>query len=348
MNKLDNTDKTGGYPLVMDDFRWLQDAYLSGFTGLTKFIHDYSSGGVTLNFMLLCNDLDLVIDASNSWTFPETYCVISGEIYKIPATVLSSSPASGEYYTVSIVTSYDSNGTKTFDDGGTHETHLVRTAQLTKETPPAVGSFIALDGSASNWTINQNHTFRNRLLRQLNLFDIENIEDAIVSRVNELSAGYTSATPTTSNVRTSTSASASDNVAPLSVAGGYIKYKKVGNKYLVDFNLSEVEIQAGGSGYILSVWIDISTLGLSSASNFRAAGIAKNDVASYITGSTEIYLTGSKIVIRVPLPFSGGDFARLNDGYDFSGTTSTVLSAKGNTGVTPKWTFTGQFIFNAV
>lgn len=344
MNKLDNTDETGGYPLVMDDFRWMQDAYLDGFKALTKFIHDYSSGGTPLNFMLLTNDPNLVIDASNSWTFPETYCVIAGEIYKIPATVLSSSPASGEYYTVSVATSYDSNGTKTFDDGGVHETHLIRTAQLTKETFPAIGSFIALNGSATNWTVNESYTFRNRMLRNLNLFDLENIVDDVVDRTNELSASYTSITPTTTNVRSSTSSTAGDNVAVTSVTGGYIKYKKVGNQIFVDFRLQGVEIQAGSSGYIQSVYFEESILGITSGSNFRSSGIAVNDVSSYVSGACQIFRSGTKIVMRVPLPFNALSYARLNDGYDFSSTTSPVLTAKNNTAVTPSWTFSGQFV----
>ncbi len=162
MNKLKNTDQTGGYPLVMDDFRFLQDAFREGFKAHLNAISRLELGGAIERRLVFADDSDLLIDASNSWTFPETYVYSAGELYRIPETVLNSSP-SGYYYVFSPAISNDPNGTKTFQDASTHETHEIRQGSIVREQTPLLSDFIVLDGSASGYTFRDINLYRERL-----------------------------------------------------------------------------------------------------------------------------------------------------------------------------------------
>lgn len=134
MNKL-KTINIGGFPFVLDDIRWEQDAIREAFLGLT------TSWGITAADSYILSGC-VFTDIGPSYAQTEGYLVIAGEIYKAEATNITK-PAPGDVIVFDIITTFDSAGNKTFESGGTADTYEIRKARPVVKTLP-VTDLVAL------------------------------------------------------------------------------------------------------------------------------------------------------------------------------------------------------------
>lgn len=347
MNKLKNTEQTGGYPLVMDDFRFMQDALRDGFKAHLNAIARIDTGAAGIKRRLVfADDNELLIDASNSWTFPETYVYNEGELYRIPETVLNSSPA-GYSYILVLDISDDPNGTKTFQDATTHETHEIRQGSIVREQFPALTDFVVLKGSASGYTFNNDNLYKTRLNNYLTLQELKDNETALLTLLNELNGGWSTVTPDTTNIKLSTNTGGTDTITPSAVGGGYIKYRKAGNVLHVDFQIVDVTVddQATLGNYINSIHFDKSIIGVANLRNVRAVCRMESDNNANVSGVGRIAANSGKVIFTMPKPFSSG-FCRLNDEYQPDTVTANTFNdtvERNFTNVSGNWTIEGQF-----
>jgi hypothetical protein len=137
MNKLITTD-TGGYPFVVDDLRFIDDSVRDALKGLNNHLIDstLTNDGFIFDKNNFSDSIFPEIKASDSWTFPETYAVLNGEILLIPETILASSFAFLDLYVLELDDSFTGTapGLKTFQDSSSNETYQLRKGKLTFKT----------------------------------------------------------------------------------------------------------------------------------------------------------------------------------------------------------------------
>jgi len=121
MNRLKTTD-IGGFPLRLDDFRWLNDAQLETFKGTIKSLIGDA------NYCILYGCLIADTKQNNIWTCSEGFVYFADEIFYVPAHQVT---FSSDYLFFAPDVSYQSpEGLKTFQDANTHETYEYRRAKL--------------------------------------------------------------------------------------------------------------------------------------------------------------------------------------------------------------------------
>lgn len=121
MNKFITTD-VGGLPIVLDDFRFIDDSVREAFFGIV------TAWGVTNEESYILSGCEITLGVNIS--VAAGYVVIQGEVYKFNAQSITGSAPSGEEVTFVPSTAFDSAGNKTFDSGGTFDTYQLRTAAL--------------------------------------------------------------------------------------------------------------------------------------------------------------------------------------------------------------------------
>ena len=118
MNKL-TTINNGGFPVFLDDLRWVENANFIAFKGVLSML-----GSDAFNVIVLSGCVRSVVGSTVS--FSTGYVVMNGEIFFVPAH--SFTDDSFEYWT--ITESFDANGDKTFFNAVTNQTYLIRTATV--------------------------------------------------------------------------------------------------------------------------------------------------------------------------------------------------------------------------
>lgn len=134
MNKLITTD-TGGFPYVLDDIRWEQDAYREALNDIVKGI---VNNGTTDFVLWGCN----ITDNTTYFDVSEGAIVFDGEIYHLAATTNLTKVALQYLIFKPSTGTYDSDGLKTFQDAATHDTYELRFATATISAIPGAGSYI--------------------------------------------------------------------------------------------------------------------------------------------------------------------------------------------------------------
>lgn len=121
MNKL-LTTLTGGFPLTLNDIGYLQQSTIDSFKGIL------SAFGVAGNNAVILSGCERSVGGGNV-TISAGYVSIGGEVCLFPEQVY---PAPGlsvdEYFKV--VSTFDPNGNKVFQNGSTNDTYQSRIAQI--------------------------------------------------------------------------------------------------------------------------------------------------------------------------------------------------------------------------
>ncbi|MDP2723215.1 MAG: hypothetical protein Q8O72_10690 [Bacteroidales bacterium] len=131
MNKLKTTD-IGGFPLRLDDLRWLDDAQREAFMAVIKTLigeYDYAR-------LFGC---DLIDTEQGTIECTSGYVYFNDEIFYVEPSWVNDSFNPSQMFFVEDV-SYDTPaGLKTFEDTTTHETYEIRRATMVGSltTPPA-------------------------------------------------------------------------------------------------------------------------------------------------------------------------------------------------------------------
>ena len=129
MNNLKTTD-TGGFPLKLDDFRFVNNAVLEAFKGMMSMYDVTDSHAVILSGCARTS-------ASGTTSIAQGYISIGGEICFVPAhSYPTPSLGQNEYWMIDV--SYDTSGNKTFQSTTPHNTYEVRVGKIqVSNTVPA-------------------------------------------------------------------------------------------------------------------------------------------------------------------------------------------------------------------
>lgn len=117
MNRL-KTNQSGGFPFVLDDLRFLDNAYRQAFTNIAY--------AISLSDCILWG-CDLSDDGTDI-TVTEGAVWLNGEILHVPEQTITYVP--GHNYFLRLSASYDPNGLKTFADSNLYDTYELRVAEL--------------------------------------------------------------------------------------------------------------------------------------------------------------------------------------------------------------------------
>ena len=134
MNKFITTD-VGGLPIVLDDFRFIDDSVRNAFAGFSGAFGNTTQDGYRLQ------GASLTPNAGN-FDVAAGYIVFGGEIFQVNAATISA-PLAGQRHIWAINTAFDSAGSKTFDSGATFDTYQLRTAHAVSAlvTPASLEAF---------------------------------------------------------------------------------------------------------------------------------------------------------------------------------------------------------------
>ena len=154
------TNINGGFPFELDDIRWQNGGFreaLAGFIqSLTGGADCILSGCVVTGIAVAGNNLTYTI--SEGWAF------INGQICFCPAVNNVTIPGGPGFY-FGIVTTFDASGSKTFDDGGVHDTYQIDNAGIV-----ASGNAIPAGRMAYNSPVNINGPVSALIVDQVLLF----------------------------------------------------------------------------------------------------------------------------------------------------------------------------------
>ena len=137
MNKLE-TNYNGGFPLVLDDLRFIQDSWRRGFEALSKFKN--IAGDAFIDNVALYPPR---VTGTGPFTIEENWVYRDGEIWYVPETSSASIPLN---LWISFPEVNDPEGSKIFEDTNTNETYKVRQATISTGAvqPPSSLDFNAL------------------------------------------------------------------------------------------------------------------------------------------------------------------------------------------------------------
>jgi hypothetical protein len=261
MNKLINTD-SGGYPFVLDDLRFVDDSVREALKGGLSFLGD--------GFVLSANYND--ITAATSWSFPETFAVLNGEILRIPAFTANSSPAVGKWYKLELdsTNSGTTPGLKTFQDASVHETYNLRKGILTLQTTPLVGGeVVILIGNTAKWEYYDVNTHKKRLADNIGLTTTTTTANSAQSdatdALNELIGikeawSVQNAGDLVGNVLRNSSAggSASGNASMTFNSGSsYFRMKVIGKTVFIQYHIADIQVVAWNTAQVNSITLDL-------------------------------------------------------------------------------------------
>ncbi len=129
------TDYDGGLPLVLDDFRWIDEGYRKAFYGIM------SAFGVTDQETFILSGCTRSV-SSGTVSITEGYVSIGGEVCYVPPHSYSE-PGGGdvEFWVVDL--SFDSAGLKTFQNSSLNNAYEVRSAVVSvgSVVPPGSTSY---------------------------------------------------------------------------------------------------------------------------------------------------------------------------------------------------------------
>ncbi len=129
MDRLKVTDP-GGFPIVLDDLAFLQNAYSEAFKGIGSF----SDPNLAAANGFILSGCERTTPGGVS-TFQPGYIYLQGEVYKVDLHSFTEVPAETEHWTV--VETNDPAGNKVFFDTTSHDTYKVRKAKVvTTASPP--------------------------------------------------------------------------------------------------------------------------------------------------------------------------------------------------------------------
>lgn len=121
MNSL-NTGNNGGFPFVLDDLRWMQNATSQVFKNLLK---PLEIAGFNVIILQGCGNTNTGLNT----TIDAGIISINGEICQVSAHSIVT-PIVGQFAFWSILETFDPSGTKLYQDGLTHEAYAIREGKV--------------------------------------------------------------------------------------------------------------------------------------------------------------------------------------------------------------------------
>lgn len=360
MNKLISTD-SGGYPFVLDDLRFQDEAYRDAIKGVCR---SFARPTLT-NDGFIFDDLDTgSITIDSSWTFPATYCYLNGEIYLIPETILNSTPTATKYYVLEENFSFTGTapGLKTFQDGNSHETYQIRKAKLTLKTSLSSTDVLILTGNSvlSCWTYETSNMYSVRHNALTGVLGLKDDVETIKNTLDEQSLNDGTWAQITDKTTIPTSLFYNSNVVPLltgniSVSSGIVDYtnshlkaKIIGKTLLCDFQIKSLVLPTYSTTQVGSIILrlnQIPGITISEILKFSAVGRADCNHAGALVGALSIEnhdLINDAILLTIDAPHHTSKKA-FNLEYEFISSTSTIVDRTATETHVMTWTLKGSF-----
>ena len=310
MNKFTTTD-VGGLPIVLDDFRFIDDSVREAFFGIV------TAWGVTNEESYILSGCEITLGVNIS--VAAGYVVIQGEVYKFNAQSITGTAPSGEEVTFVPSTAFDSAGNKTFDSGGTFDTYQLRTAALQY-------NIIA----ATNFKLFAALTIHEKIaaLSAPTLGAWVNIDLNASADVVQIDAGAT-------------------EVAPVQApqAGSFLKYNIVGKTVNVVFavkNLITTTFTISNATAIRFRNLPFTLKGDEQKGEFSARCLSHADGLSGAHAVKSFTATND---FDLNLETWDASIAAFNRFYEFTGTPSKNMQATAPTSFQLRWDLHGSFTF---
>ena len=206
MNKL-ITSPNGGFPWVLDDFRFENEQTRDAFHKLCQGL----VGSITGDAIVVGVD---ITGSGSTLNVSAGYLIVAGELVRVDAHTVSNIELGGDYYHVTITDTDLAAGTKTMSDGSTHEAYTSRRATIQVGSFP-LGADVRFGASY-----------------------FPTLPEAILAATsNEYSGAWTSIAATSLTI---------EPVSLVTAVSGTLRYKKVGRIAHVQFKLVLTYSSANG------------------------------------------------------------------------------------------------------
>lgn len=221
MNSL-KTDILGGFPWVLDDFRWQHDATRNALNAIFKGLN-IEGGNCRLQGVVGTYN-------GSTWDVTEGYLLVNGEIVKVDAqNGIADTDLGFDYYYVTISETFDPAGNKSLEDGGTADAYKKRRAIINSGGNFPVGADLSITMSPSSTSEN-------------NLFPT--LTSIIANSNTDFSTAWGSISAATLDALAHNGLSA--------ISGGSIRYKKVGRILFTEWNLN-IEFTTATNNFEITV-----------------------------------------------------------------------------------------------
>lgn len=138
MNSL-KTDINGGFPWVLDDWRWQVDQF-------EHVIHNLVTGLANEQENARIIGVELTAAGGGLFDVSEGYLLIDGEVVRVDAHQVADLELGFDYYHAVITETFDAAGLKNLEDGGTGDAYRTRRATIEAGSVP-VGSDIQFNST---------------------------------------------------------------------------------------------------------------------------------------------------------------------------------------------------------
>jgi len=312
MNKFITTD-VGGLPIVLDDFRFIDDSVREAFFGIV------TAWGVANEESYILSGCEITLGVNIS--VAAGYVVIQGEVYKFNAQSITGTAPSGEEVTFVPSTAFDSAGNKTFDSGGTFDTYQLRTAALQY-------NIIA----ATNF----------KLFAALTIHE----------KIAEASAPYLGAW-TTINLNGSTdvvqntfaSGGGTDTATVLPpVSGDYLMYNIIGKTVHLKWSFS-IRTTMFSTASARSILIKNLPFTFANIDQFDSYSAKTNTSENGLSGQNECFTIAASQTLGFKLNTLGGNNGEFNRFYIFDPSGNTAVDATADVSQEFTWEITGGGAF---
>lgn len=310
MNKFKTTD-VGGLPIVLDDFRFIDDSVRNAFFGTTGAFGNTTQDGYRLQ------GASVVFNSPN-YDVEAGYIVFGGEVFEVLAATVAP-PLVGQRLIWAIDSTFDPAGNKTFDSGGTFDTYELRRAHVIS----SVVTPTSLEVLATPTIHEKIAELSAPTLGAWVNIDLDSSADVV-----QIDAGST-------------------EVAPVQApqAGSFLKYNIVGKRVHVVFcvkNLITTTFTISNATAIRFRNLPFTFKGDEQKAEFSARCLSHADGLS---GAHAVKSFTATADFDLNLETWDASTAAFNRFYEFTGTPSKNMQATAVTTSQLRWEFHGSFTF---
>lgn len=311
MNKYITTD-VGGLPIVLDDFRFIDDSVRNAFNGFSGAFGKDTEDGYLLQGATVAPDFP-------NFDVRAGYIVFGGEIFQVLAATVPA-PSVGQELVWAIDSTFDPAGNKTFDSGGTFDTYEIRRAHVVSAV--VVASSLLAEGTP---TIHE----KIAILAGAHLGDFTEIDLFGSASVVQLDAGLAEIAPTQ---------------AP--GTGSFLRYNIQGKKITCTFKINDIILKTFGVSNCVAIRINSLPFTFNSDHIQTATcKVVSPSHADVLQGIHVVETEAGTNNLRFRLLTNSGSFATWNRGYEFAAIPSKTLTVTASTTFSPTFDVDGSFAF---
>lgn len=313
MNKL-ITNINGGFPFVLEDIRFEQQAVRDAFTGLL------SAWGINPADSFIISGCESVLNGSN-YDISAGWISLNGEILQVDAHSVAATLSGGAVHYWSVAITYDPAGNKTFQNASVNDTYQVRKGVVLNGVPS--GSYMPMLAETIH-----NKIFEN-INPQFGQYQFANIIESFNFCQNDGVGGLGN----------------DINLQVRPQSNSYFRYSIIGKQCHVNFKVDIITTQSYTTSPAYA--LKFKNLPITFKNNQTALFFAGcSNISDANSGSHTVSTNGNSLIFELRNP--DGNIAFWNRGYQMAtspsknyATTSDVLSLF-------VWGLTGSFTFELI